>query len=382
VAVPGGSFTGNSLVWRKVSFPAVTTSKLRVTVTATSDGVVRIMEVEAWGYDTANLNWLVTDQLGTPRMLFDQSGALANVKRHDYLPFGEELSAGIGGRTTTQGYDAADGVRQKFTSKERDNETGLDYFGARYYSSTQGRFTNVDPVTVTPERLFDPQQFNLYAYTRNNPLRFIDPTGKTLTISGDLDEVKKQLAQILGTDDAAKRIKFDEKTNTITVDLTGIDLTKNEGASLLSDAISSNKVHDVKIGTSVDTKGGELSLVPQLKNGGVQNDSMANLDNNPDVRYTKGDKDKPKNGVDDQIAFNYDWRDKHSESNTKLKLAPNWTTTFHELAEAYAKVDGSMQYAQAHQKAIDRETKLRDQRPYLKDYNPGSGPGTNTIIKQ
>jgi len=287
----------------------------------------------------------------------------ADLKPHCYLPFGEELFAGTGGRTTAQGYTSSDNVRQKFTQKERDNETGLDFFGARYYGSTQGRFTSVDPVTVTPERFYDPQQFNLYAYTRNNPLRFIDPTGKTLTISGDLDEVKKQLAQILGTDDAAKRIKFDEKTNTITVDLTGIDLAKNEGAQLLSDAISSNKVYDVKIGTSVDTKGDELSLVPQLKNGRVQNDSMANLDNNPDVRYTKGDKDKPKNGVDDQIAFNYDWRDKHSESNTKLKLAPNWTTTFHELAEAYAKVDGSMQYAQAHEKAIDRETKLRDQRP-------------------
>jgi len=131
---------------------------------------------------------------------------------------------------------------------------------------------------------------------------------------------------------------------TITVDLTGIDLTKNEGASLLSDALSSNKVYDVKIGTSVDTKGGEISLIPQLKGGRVQNDSMVNLDNNPDVRYTKGDKQKPKNGVDDQMAFNYDWRDKHSESTTKLKLAPNWTSTFHELAEAYAKVDGNMQY--------------------------------------
>jgi RHS repeat-associated protein len=145
------------------------------------------------------------------------------------------------------------------TQKERDTETGLDFFGARYYGSTQGRFTSVDPVTVTPERFYDPQQFNLYAYTRNNPLRFNDPTGKTLTISGDLDEVKKQLAQMLGTDDAAKRIKFDEKTNTITVDLTGIDLTKNEGAQLLSDVISSNKVYDVKIGTSVDTKGVESS---------------------------------------------------------------------------------------------------------------------------
>jgi hypothetical protein len=235
---------------------------------------------------------------------------------------------------------------------------------------------------VTLERFYDPQQFNLNAYTRNNPLRFIDPTGKTLTISGDLDELKKQLAEMLGTDDAAKRIKFDAKTNTITVDLTGIDLNKNEGAALLNDVISSNKVYDVKIGTSVDTKGGEISLVPQLKNGRVQNDLIANLDNNPDVRYTKGDKDRPKNDVDDHIAFNYDWRDKHSESNTKLKLARNWTTTFHELAEAYAKVDGSMQYAQAHQKAIDRETKLREQRPYLKEYNPGSGPGTSIIIKQ
>jgi RHS repeat-associated protein len=280
------------------------------------------------------------------------------------------------------GYNASDSTRQRFTQKERDSESGLDYFLARYYSSAQGRFTSVDPVTVTPERFYDPQQFNLYAYTRNNPLRFIDPTGKTLTISGDLDEVKKQLAQILGTDDAAKRITFDAKTNTITVDLTGIDLNKNEGAQLLSDVISSNKVYDVKIGTSVDTKGGEISLIPQLKGSRVENESMVNLDNNPDVRYKKGDKNKPKSGVDDQIAFNYDWRDKHSESNTKLKLALNWRTTFHELAEAYAKVDGSMQYAQAHQKAIDRETKLREQRPYLKDYNPGSGPGTNIIIKQ
>jgi hypothetical protein len=48
--------------------------------------------------------WLVADQLGTPRMVIDKSGSLAGIKRHDYLPFGEELSAGVGGRTTTQGY--------------------------------------------------------------------------------------------------------------------------------------------------------------------------------------------------------------------------------------------------------------------------------------
>ena len=73
--------------------------------------------------------------------------------RHDYLPFGEEIFAGTGGRATTQGYptspNSSDGVRQKFTLKERDNETGLDFFRTRYYSSVQGRFTSYDLIFVT-----------------------------------------------------------------------------------------------------------------------------------------------------------------------------------------------------------------------------------------
>ena len=47
------------------------------------------------------MQWLVTDQLGTPRMIFDQTGSLATIKHHDYLPFGEELTAGQGSRSTT-----------------------------------------------------------------------------------------------------------------------------------------------------------------------------------------------------------------------------------------------------------------------------------------
>ena len=74
------------------------------------------MDGVEWRRFTANINWLVTDQLGTPRMIIDKTGALANVKRHDYLPFGEELLAGTGGRTPTQGY-SGDSVRQKFTQR-------------------------------------------------------------------------------------------------------------------------------------------------------------------------------------------------------------------------------------------------------------------------
>src|SRR5260370_29575170 len=98
---------------------------------------------------STQIQWLVSDQLGTPRMIFDQSGSLANVSRHDYLPFGEELFANTGGRLTTMGYTNADGARQKFTQYERDNETGLDYAKARYHSSLEGRFTSVDPLSAT-----------------------------------------------------------------------------------------------------------------------------------------------------------------------------------------------------------------------------------------
>jgi RHS repeat-associated protein len=62
------------------------------------------------------------------------------------------------------------------TLKERDIETGLDYFGARYFASTQGRFTSPDPLLSSgvPE---DPQSWNRYSYVLNNPLALIDPDG-------------------------------------------------------------------------------------------------------------------------------------------------------------------------------------------------------------
>lgn len=128
------------------------------------------------GVSVLDIRWVVADQLGTPRIILDQSGSLANVSRHDYLPFGEELFAGSFGRTTALGYTNADGVRQKFSEKERDNETGLDYFGARYYASIQGRFTGADPL-LSSASVGSPQSWNRYAYAVNNPLRYLDQKG-------------------------------------------------------------------------------------------------------------------------------------------------------------------------------------------------------------
>ncbi len=115
----------------------------------------------------------------------DSSGGVK--RRFDYLPFGEDLLAGIGGRTTAMGYNDGTTVQQpdktsmKFTGKERDAESGLDYFGARYFSAAQGRFTSPDwsaaPEPIPYADLNDPQTLNLYGYVRNNPVARPDLDG-------------------------------------------------------------------------------------------------------------------------------------------------------------------------------------------------------------
>jgi hypothetical protein len=92
VTVPGGNVTGNNKIWKTFTFSPITTSKIRVLSNAAPDGISRVTEIEAYGPTQSGggskVQWLVTDHLGTPRMTVDQSGSLAGVTRHDYLPFG------------------------------------------------------------------------------------------------------------------------------------------------------------------------------------------------------------------------------------------------------------------------------------------------------
>ena len=105
------------------------------------------------------------DHLGTSRVIV-QAGQNTACYDADFYPFGGER---VITNTCAQNY--------KFTGKERDSETGNDYFGARFYASNLGRFLSADPLFVTKERLRDPQQLNLFTYVRNNPLRYVDPDG-------------------------------------------------------------------------------------------------------------------------------------------------------------------------------------------------------------
>ena len=75
-----------------------------------------------------------------------------------------------------------------FTGKERDTESGNDYFGARYYASTMGRWLSPDwSVKIEPvpyAKLDNPQSLNLYSYVFNNPLTLLDPDGHEIDLNG------------------------------------------------------------------------------------------------------------------------------------------------------------------------------------------------------
>ena len=130
--------------------------------------------------DRPGTRYLTPDHLGSTRVVTGEDQSV--LSRHDYLPFGEEIGAGLGGRSSVSGYTAslADGPTQKFTGKERDAESQLDYFGARYFSGAGGRFTSAD-APFADQGAADPQSWNLYSYTRNNPLKYVDPDGRGLS---------------------------------------------------------------------------------------------------------------------------------------------------------------------------------------------------------
>ncbi len=73
------------------------------------------------------------------------------------------------------------------STEQQNPEMGLDYFGARYYAGAQGRFTTVDP-SMESVVLQNPQSWNRYSYTLNNPLRYIDPNGELWIASGDAND--------------------------------------------------------------------------------------------------------------------------------------------------------------------------------------------------
>jgi RHS repeat-associated protein len=121
---------------------------------------------------SGNVAYYFSDDLKTASVITDATG---NIKSEsDYYPWGGELQFANG-----------DSNHYKFTGKERDSETGFDYFGASYYSNGLRRWTSRDPKMVSKQRMVDPQQWNMHGYARDNPIVYVDPDGREAMIGAD-----------------------------------------------------------------------------------------------------------------------------------------------------------------------------------------------------
>jgi RHS repeat-associated protein len=145
----------------------------------------------------------------------------------------------------------------RYTGKERDTESGLDYFGARYYGSNMGRFMSPDDGSDWDPS--DPQSWNLYSYVRNNPLKYTDPTGHDcvyLNATGTgAEEVDNQSSKTECMGDGTDKNKgtggywVDGKANTLYYDpnsnavaLTGTVTQQGQPQLLVTSAIYNSNV--------------------------------------------------------------------------------------------------------------------------------------------
>ncbi len=114
-----------------------------------------------------------SDHLGSASVVTNATGAIKD--ESDYYPYGGEIVI-----------TDADANTYKFNGKERDSESGLDEFGARYYANALGRFMIPDwaakPTDVPYANFGNPQSLNLYSYVQNNPTTLGDPDGHVLGI--------------------------------------------------------------------------------------------------------------------------------------------------------------------------------------------------------
>jgi len=115
---------------------------------------------------TPAVKYQLSDHLGSSNVVIDDTGARIN--REEYTPYGE-TSFGSFARK-----------RYRYTGKERDEESSLYYHGARYYAPWLARWVSCDPAGMV-------DGVGLYGYTRENPVRFTDPTGTQTLIEADVD---------------------------------------------------------------------------------------------------------------------------------------------------------------------------------------------------
>lgn len=207
-------------------------------------------------YHDTDTYFALNDWLGTKRAEISAGGLIAN---YHSLAYGNGL---------TQSGTAPDATEHHFTGKERDAESGDDYFGARYYASSMGRFMSPDPSQLYYADPTKPQSLNLYNYGLNNPLVNTDPTGLDCvydggggnfhTTTGDCDNSTEALAN------AGHYIDCDGCTTNSTAGT----LDPTTGTLSLTDA-SGNLIPGTNVSDWADPQGVSTSVMVSAKTYGI-----------------------------------------------------------------------------------------------------------------
>jgi RHS repeat-associated protein len=187
----------------------------------------RLLAVQGGGTFFVHSDWL-----GTVRVRNQYSNP-AFIETCLSLPFGDGLSC------PTQYF--SDFSPLHFTGKERDSESGLDNFGARYDSSSMGRFMSPDPIYIEEQKMLDPQQLNLYSYVRNNPLNLTDSTGMLLDVNCSQvtsDQCKQTVTDFNNRKGAQFQVTRDDKTGQLNVNGDVDPTTLSGGERALYDSIT------------------------------------------------------------------------------------------------------------------------------------------------
>jgi RHS repeat-associated protein len=129
---------------------------------------------------TGKYYYYMSDQINSTRIITDDSGTV--VYSEAYGPYGDVQ------KTWTKTYDP----KQKFSSKEREGYSELDYFGARYFDNNSYRFISPDPISTKDKAIANPQYWNLYAYCGNKPITSFDPSGLDNYVFYDSRNFSKQ----------------------------------------------------------------------------------------------------------------------------------------------------------------------------------------------
>ena len=192
--------------------------------------------------------------------------------------------------TAACAFSGASGTWANSTGKERDTESGNDLMGFRYYASSMGRFLSPDPLMATPERLLDPQEWNMYAYASGNPLSNTDPTGLDIWLQGCGKDSSTCQGNYVGTTDKDGNFS---RTH-LTGDQTGDATIGQNGISVTQDGKTYAGVWDRNAGEQgavLVSGAGDLSSFNANLTGACQNTCVASgvLQNKDGSNATAGD---------------------------------------------------------------------------------------------